>query len=208
MELSAYWIFLLASIGVTIAPGPDNLFVLAQGISQRRSLALMAAWGMVSGVSVHTTLAALGISALLYSSNWAFFILKTAGACYLFYLAFLAFKGRNEMISISDSETGSTLFSMYRRGFLMNVLNPKVGIFFLAFLPQFVNPEISNRAFQMMVLGVVFMAQAFIIFSLIALFSVSIGNVIRRHASMNKSLSITTAVIFAVLGIKLILETA
>ena len=81
-------------MGVTIAPGPDNLFVLAQGVSHRRDLALLAAWGMVSGVSVHTSLAALGISALLYSSSWAFLVLKMAGACYLFYLAVLTFRAR------------------------------------------------------------------------------------------------------------------
>ena len=90
----------------------------------------------------------------------------------------------------------------------MNVLNPKVGIFFLAFLPQFVNPTIGNKALQMMGLGAVFMAQAFVIFSLIAWFSSAIGNMLRRHPAMNWGLSIITSMIFSALGLKLILERA
>ena len=216
--------FLLASMGITIAPGPDNLFVLAQGISQRRNFALAAAWGMVSGVTVHTTLAALGISAILLSSSWAFFILKFAGAGYLFYLAILTYRSRNQAIEVevvsvtgdrestgcseskSQERKGASMGSMYRRGFLMNVLNPKVGIFFLAFLPQFVNPAAGNTALQMLLLGLLFMLQAFVIFSAIAWFSASIGAWLRRYASVNKGLSVLTALIFAALGLKLILE--
>ena len=218
--------FLLASMGITIAPGPDNLFVLAQGISQRRNFALAAAWGMVSGVTVHTTLAALGISALLLSSSWAFLSLKFAGAGYLFYLAILTYRSRNQAIEVdavavsvtgdgesagssgsnSQERKGASMGSMYRRGFLMNVLNPKVGIFFLAFLPQFVSPEAGNTALQMLLLGLIFMLQAFVIFSAIAWFSASIGSWLRRYASVNKALSVLTALIFAALGLKLILE--
>ena len=209
MQWDVVWMFLVASMGLTIAPGPDNLFVLAQGISHRRDMALLAAWGMVSGVLIHTTLAALGISAVIYSSQWAFTLLKIAGACYLFYLAIVTFLARNQALNVRDeSSNDQTRLSMYRRGFLMNVLNPKVGIFFLAFLPQFVSPESGSSSFQMILLGVIFMAQAFVIFSMIAWFSASIGGLLRRRPFMSKVLSITTSLIFFSLGLKLVLEKA
>lgn len=209
MQWDLAGMFLIASVGLTIAPGPDNLFVLAQGINHRRALALAAAWGMASGVIVHTSLAAFGISAVIYSSTWAFNLLKIAGSGYLLYLSVLTFLSRNEAFEISTgSRFEKSRSSMYRRGFLMNMLNPKVGVFFLAFLPQFVSPESGNVPLQMLVLGFIFMAQAFLIFSLIAWFSSAIGKLLARNREMKKGLTITTSIIFLLLGLKLIFEKA
>ena len=121
--------FLGASLALTIAPGPDNTFIVAQGISRGRKAAIVTALGMCSGISVHTTAAALGISALLYSSATAFQILKFAGAGYLLFLAWRALK-EQQILLPQGATDGRTFRSLFRRGFVMNVINPKVALFF------------------------------------------------------------------------------
>jgi threonine/homoserine/homoserine lactone efflux protein len=196
--------FLGASIVLTIAPGPDNIFIITQGISNGRKPAIITALGMCSGVSVHTIAAALGLSAIFYSSAIAFQAVKFAGAAYLLYLAYKAFKSRSEGFAGGKAklETGAAL---YRRGFLMNVLNPKVALFFLAFLPQFVNPASGKFALQVLILGFMFMAQAVIIFTIIGYFSGTIGDRLIQKPGLSKFLSWLTAGVFAALGIRLAL---
>jgi threonine/homoserine/homoserine lactone efflux protein len=196
--------FLLASVALTLAPGPDNTFVVAQGISRGRRAAVAAALGMASGISVHTTAAALGVSALLYSSAWAFTALKFAGATYLLWLAV---KSLREQTLVLRREDGAepTGFAMYRRGFIMNVLNPKVALFFLAFLPQFVSVNAGRAAPQMMLLGLVFMVQAAILFSVIGWLSGSVGALVLKRPHIAKYFGWATAGIFASLGVKLAL---
>ncbi|MDD5351370.1 MAG: LysE family translocator, partial [Chthoniobacteraceae bacterium] len=138
MTASTFLCFLGASAALTLAPGPDITFVITQGISRGRKAAIVSALGMCSGVSVHTTAAALGISAALYASAAAFTFLKFAGAAYLLYLAWKALRepvGPRLSAGKAEVQPAGILF---RRGFMMNVVNPKVGLFFLAFLPQFV----------------------------------------------------------------------
>ena len=159
MHLTDILYFLGASILLTLAPGPDNTFVIAQGLSRGRKAAVITALGMCSGVSVHTTAAALGVSALLYSSAFAFAMLKYAGAAYLLYLAYKAIKEHQIRLAQSD-DAPLRLGQLFRRGFIMNVLNPKVALFFLAFLPQFVSPDGVSAPLQMMLFGLIFMACA------------------------------------------------
>jgi len=194
--------FLAASMALTLAPGPDNTFVVAQGISRGRRAAVTTALGMVSGVSVHTTAAALGISALLYSSAWAFTLLKFAGAAYLLFLAVKSLKEQSLILQQVDGAVPSG-FAMFRRGFIMNVLNPKVALFFLAFLPQFVNFRAGNAPLQMMLLGTVFMAQAAVLFSIIGWLSGSVGTLVLQRPHIAKYFGWLTAGIFASLGLKL-----
>ena len=151
--------FLGASAALTIAPGPDNIFVLTQGICRGRHAAIITALGMCSGVSVHTVAAAFGISALFYSSLLAFNLVKYAGAAYLLYLAYKTLSERSSLaLGTPDSRSGAALF---KRGFIMNVLNPKVALFFLAFLPQFVTPSAGHVPLQMLLLGAIFTALSF-----------------------------------------------
>jgi threonine/homoserine/homoserine lactone efflux protein len=206
ISISAILLFLGASVAVTVAPGPDNIFVITQGITKGRKAALLTAWGMISGISVHTTAAALGISAVIYSSSIAFQILKFAGAAYLFYLAVVTFRARKRDIELGGDERTETSFEMYKRGLLMNILNPKVGLFFLAFLPQFVNPMAVNKSWVMIQLGLIFMAQAFCIFSIIAYFTGQIGILIKKYSSMRAMLSTAAAGTFAIIGLKIALE--
>lgn len=190
-------------MALTIAPGPDNIFVITQGITRGRKPATIAALGMCSGVSVHTTMAAFGISALLYSSMIAFNVVKYAGAVYLLYLAYKTLKERSTFRLAQVEELSSV--AMFKRGFIMNVLNPKVAMFFLAFLPQFVNPNTGHIPLQMMLFGLVFMLQAVVIFCMIAYFSGGIASFIQTRPQVAKYFDWLTAGVFASLAAKLAL---
>jgi threonine/homoserine/homoserine lactone efflux protein len=204
MTTSTLIYFLGASVALTVAPGPDNTFIVAQGISRGRKAAIVTALGMCSGVSVHTTAAALGISALLYSSATAFHILKYAGAAYLLFLAWKSLKEQQVLLPRGAAD-GTSPRLLFRRGFLMNVINPKVALFFLAFLPQFVTPGSGSAAMQMFLLGLLFMAQAVVVFSVIGWLSGSVGIVILKRPRIARWFGRLTAGIFASLGIRLAL---
>lgn len=203
MPLSTLLAFLGASIALTLAPGPDNIFVITQGIARGRKPAIVTALGMCSGVSVHTTAAAFGISAVFYSSAVAFTVVKSAGAAYLLYLAFKTLKERSAIRLASVDELPAA--ALFRRGFVMNVLNPKVAMFFLAFLPQFVTPSAGRIPLQMLLLGLIFMVQAVVIFCLIGYFAGSIGNFILARPRVARYFDWLTAGVFASLGVKLAL---
>jgi threonine/homoserine/homoserine lactone efflux protein len=204
MTSSMLLYFLAASMALTVAPGPDNIFVITQGIARGRKPAIVTALGMCSGISVHTTAAAFGISAVFYSSAMAFNAVKYAGAAYLVYLAYRTLK-EGTTISLASSDQRS-FAALFKRGFIMNVLNPKVALFFLAFLPQFVRPDAPYFALQMLLLGFIFMAQAVVIFSLIGYFSGSIGRVIVTRPRIAKYFDYLTAGVFVSLGARLALE--
>jgi threonine/homoserine/homoserine lactone efflux protein len=204
MTVSTLLYFLGASVALTIAPGPDNTFIVAQGISRGRKAAIVTALGMCSGVSVHTTAAALGISAILYSSATAFHILKYAGAAYLLFLAWKSLKEQQVLIPQGEAD-GRSPWLLFRRGFLMNVINPKVALFFLAFLPQFVSPGSDTAPVQMFFLGLLFMVQAVVVFSVIGWLSGSVGHVIMKRPRIARWFGRLTAGIFASLGIRLAL---
>jgi threonine/homoserine/homoserine lactone efflux protein len=203
MTSTTFFYFLAASVALTLAPGPDNIFVITQGIARGRRPAIITALGMCSGISVHTTAAAFGISAVFYSSVIAFNAVKYAGAAYLLYLAYRTLKERSAIrLGGADPRPGGALF---RRGFIMNVLNPKVAMFFLAFLPQFVSPATGHFALQMLLLGFVFMVQAVVIFCLIGYFSGSIGRLVLARPAIARYFDYATAGVFASLGIRLAL---
>lgn len=196
--------FLGASVALTLAPGPDNIFVLTQGIARGRKPAIITALGMCSGISVHTTAAAFGISAVFFSSVVVFNAVKYAGALYLLYLACMALKERSA-VKLAAADNRDTV-ALFKRGFVMNVLNPKVAMFFLAFLPQFVAPDSKHFALQMLLLGFVFMLQAVVIFCMIGYFSGSIGNFILSRPRIAKYFDWLTAGVFASLGLRLALS--
>jgi len=205
MTTSTLLWFLSASVALTLAPGPDNTFIVSQGIARGRKAAFASAMGMCSGVSVHTTAAALGISAALYSSALAFAILKYAGVAYLLFLAWKSLGETGAPDTAVAMEGSLTGWAFFRRGFLMNVVNPKVGMFFLAFLPQFVSKSGGSVPVQMFTLGVIFMLQAVAVFALIAYLSGSVGVLIQKRPGISKYFAWLTAGIFASLGLKLAL---
>ena len=204
MTTSTLLYFLGASMALTIAPGPDNIFVITQGIARGKKPAIVTAIGMCSGISIHTTAAAFGISAIFYSSLIAFNVVKYAGAAYLLYLAYRTLKEQSAIrISQADERPAGALF---RRGFIMNVLNPKVAMFFLAFLPQFVTPDTAPFPVQMLLLGFIFMVQAVIIFCFIGYFSGAIGGLILGKPGIARYFGWLTAGVFASLGVRLALS--
>ncbi|MBT1075098.1 LysE family translocator [Geobacter grbiciae] len=203
MSLYTLLCFLGASIALTVAPGPDNIFVMTQGVARGRKPAIVTALGMCSGVTVHTTAAAFGISAVFYSSAIAFTVVKSAGAAYLLYLAFKTLKERSAIrLSATDDLPAAALF---RRGFIMNVLNPKVAMFFLAFLPQFVAPTAGRVPLQMLLLGLIFMVQSVVIFCLLGYFAGSIGSFILARPRIARYFDWLTAGVFLSLGVRLAL---
>ena len=204
MTLYSLFGFLCASMALTISPGPDNIFVITQGITRGRKAAIVTALGMCSGISIHSTAAALGISALFYSSAIAFNLVKYAGAIYLLYLAVKTVRSRSS-ITLGPKES-LPLSALFRRGFIMNVLNPKVALFFLAFLPQFVKSSSGQFPLQMLFLGALFMIQAIMIFSLIGWFSGTIGCYVVSKPGFSRYFEWLTAGVFASLGVKLALS--
>lgn len=174
MELSVLLSFLGASVLLSLMPGPDNLFVLTESVTKGYKNGVAIAVGLCCGVLVHTTAAATGLSLILMQSSLAFSLIKYAGAAYLLYLAYLASKDTMPDLQFNQATAAPTFraIPLVRKGFFMNVLNPKVSLFFIAFLPQFVNQSSDLTApIQMMILGVVFMLQALVVFSGIALLS-------------------------------------
>lgn len=190
--------FLGAAILLTLMPGPDILFVIAQSLSQNARAGITTALGLCTGLLVHISAAIIGISAIIYSSATVFTVVKFAGAAYLMYLAFCAF--RAPASSISWSEKPAIAYTkLYKKGIIMNILNPKVSIFFLALLPQFVQGN-DNVSGQMLLLGLIFLVQAFFIFSIVSLLAGQIGRWLLKSALVSKYLTKIEGTIYAIIG--------
>ena len=163
--------FFAAALLLSIAPGPDNIFVLTQSALYGAGAGVVTTLGLVTGLCVHTTAVALGVAAIFQTSALAFTLLKTAGAAYLLWLAWLSFRAGAAMVADSAGGAASDFpgyARLYRRGIVMNVTNPKVSLFFLAFLPQFCDPARGGIALQVLSLGVLFMLATIIVFWTVA----------------------------------------
>ena len=150
-----------------LAPGPDILFVLTQPALYGARAGFATTCGLITGLFVHITAVSLGVAALFQSSETAFNVLKFAGAAYLLYLAWLSFRSGTSKASLQKAQFPG-YGTLYRRGVIMNITNPKVTLFFLAFLPQFCAPERGSVALQVMELGLLFMLAAFIVFTAVS----------------------------------------
>ncbi|GAB2778426.1 LysE family translocator [Salinimicrobium soli] len=174
--------FLTASVLLTLSPGPDIIYVLVQGVTNGKKYGIVTALGLVSGIIIHTSLVAFGISAIIKQSEMLFFIIRLLGAAYLFYLAWQVFKSDPKIAFSTTAVDGKKgLFSLFKRGFLMNVLNPKVAIFFLAFFPGFLWDPTGNTVLQFYLLGFIFLLQAFIIFSTVSILAGKISKYLQSH---------------------------
>lgn len=152
-------------------PGPDNIFVLTESLRKGSAEGVLLSVGLCIGILVHTTIAATGLSIIIQQSDIVFNIIKYMGATYLLYLAIKSYQDDTLSMDIeveNKEQAKSQAFPLIRKGFFMNVLNPKVSLFFLALLPQFVSAKGVSVAYQMIALGLIFMLQAFFIFSGIA----------------------------------------
>jgi len=197
--------FLGVSTVLTLAPGPDNLMVLAHSLARGARAGLALALGCTLGCLTHILWASLGISAALAASPVAFTALKALGAGYLLWLGGRALRPHGTTPSAEPRGTGSaSLSGDLLRGFVANAINPKVALFFLAFLPQFFTPGAGVPAVQMLTLGAVFMAQTILIFGAIALLAGRIGALLRRHPQLGPWLDRVAGVVFILLAIRLL----
>lgn len=243
MDLALFPYFLVSSILLTLAPGPDNLYLLAKSIADGAKAGITLAGGLASGIVFHTCLVILGVAALVKSAPIAFTALKYVGAAYLFYLAYGAFTTKvadtktasntnneteaaasninneteaaasnsqttnlsNGQSSIKSSSGETSGFAIYRKGLIMNILNPKVLLFFLAFLPQFVAPDSESPGLAIAMLGAVFSLQAFIIFSIIALCAGKLRGFLNQGPKSQRILNRVQGVVLLGIGCLLLL---
>lgn len=200
------FVFITASAALAAAPGPDNIFVLTQSAVYGRKAGIFITLGLCTGLFAHIAAVSLGVAAILKTSAVAFAVFKTIGAAYLLYLAWQAFRAEGMKISTSNSSTPGGSRSLYIRGILMNVTNPKVAIFFLAFLPQFTDPSRGPIFLQLILLGAIFMAMAFIVFSAISWAASRIGNWLKQSEHVQTRLNRSAGIIFVLLACHLILS--
>lgn len=202
LPLDVVTVFVAASVALAFAPGPDNLFVLTQSALHGRAAGVLVTLGLCTGVLVHTGAVALGVAAVFATSALAFNLLKIVGATYLLYLAWQAWRAGAAELG-SDSAPRLTGMQLYRRGIIMNVTNPKVAIFFLAFLPQFADPERGGLTAQIFVLGLLFIAVALVVFCAIAWFAGFLGGWLRRSAKAQVVMNRLAAGVFGMLALRL-----
>jgi threonine/homoserine/homoserine lactone efflux protein len=194
-------LFFASSVLLALAPGPDNLFVMAQAAQRGRGAGLLVTLGLCTGLLFHTSAVAFGLAAVFKASALAFTLLKIAGAGYLLYLAWQAFRA-NEPAATGVAE-GRQRGRLYRRGIIMNITNPKVSIFFLAFLPQFADPSRGSIVVQMLLLGGVFIVATLGVFGAISLMAGALGERFRQSTRAQFILNRLAGTVFAALALKL-----
>ena len=194
--------FLAAAVLLTLSPGPDIIYVLVQGMTNGKKHGIVTALGLVSGIIVHTSLVAFGISAIIKQSENLFLMIRLLGAAYLFYLAWKVYKSDTTItVKAPAAEQKKELTALFKRGFLMNVLNPKVAIFFLAFFPGFLWDPQGNTVYQFYVLGFLFMLQAFLIFAAVAILAGKISVYLQKHPASGQIFKWVQVVVFVGIGV-------
>ena len=195
-------LFLTASLVVIVAPGPDNILVLTRGVAQGRGAALVSAAGASLGLVVHSVFAAAGLSALLAQSALAFSVVKYVGAAYLIYLGVRALVDR-EGFALTRGEAPLGLGKVFAQAVASNVLNPKIAVFFLAYLPQFADPATGRTAIQLLAFGLTFALLTLAVFSALAVFSGTIGSWLRSRPKLAGGLGWLTGAVLISLGLRL-----
>jgi threonine/homoserine/homoserine lactone efflux protein len=205
IESSVLLAFFTTSVILALSPGPDNLFVLAQSAQKGRIAGLFVTLGLATGLIGHTVAVAFGLAAIVRASTLAFSILKFIGAAYLLYLAWQAFragvaeKSREEVQVLSGND-------LYRRGIIMNLTNPKVSLFFMAFLPQFADPRHGSVMLQFFQLGGVFIIATMLVFGVISIVAGGLGDKFSNSPFAQKIVNRTASAVFIGLAVKLALS--
>lgn len=176
--------FILAVSILAISPGPDNIFVLMQSVVHGKKYGLATITGLMTGCIVHTTFLAVGISSIIKENNTIFLGIKILGAVYLLYLAYKVITGGSEISMSTEKIDKKTPFQLFKIGFIMNVLNPKVTLFFLALFPGFLFSEILPISLQFYILGALFILVSFVVFSLIAILGGTISEKIKTSKNI------------------------
>ncbi|WP_303691502.1 LysE family translocator [Megamonas hypermegale] len=205
MDLSTFLYFLVASVLLTIAPGPDIMYLLAKSLADGARSGIALAFGLCTGLIFHTTLVIIGVAAVIQQSPTAFAVLKYAGVAYLLYLAWGAFHAQGDL-KLNTVNKSASYFKLYRRGVIMNVLNPKVLLFFLAFLPQFVNLNSDSVSLQIAFLGFIFGLQTLIVFSLVAVCAGKVRDYILNIKNFNKIMGYVQGIVLIGISLALIIS--
>ncbi|MGC1630780.1 MAG: LysE family translocator [Gelidibacter sp.] len=195
--------FSIATLALAIAPGPDNIYVLTQSLVNGTKSGIATTAGLISGCIVHTTLLAFGVSAIITASEELFYGVKVLGACYLLYLAYRVYKSA-ETISLSENAPQKSYLELYKTGVIMNLVNPKVMIFFLAFFPGFLWNDEGNTVFQFYALGTIFMVISFLVFSSIALLAGRISEFLLKRKGVGSFLKWLQIVVFVGIALYII----
>jgi len=196
--------FLGIAVLLALAPGPDNLFVLMQAALWGKAAGMVVVLGLCTGLIGHTVAVAVGLAAVFATSETAFMVLKLAGAAYLLYLAWGAFRAPAMAATDAGKAPRLPYGTLYRRGIIMNLTNPKVSLFFLAFLPQFTSPARGSVALQTVSLGALFMLATLLVFGAIAFFSGAFGQMLQKSARAQRWLNRIAGVVFVGLALRLV----
>lgn len=195
-------LFMGVALALAAVPGPDNIFVLTQSALHGRLSGIIVTLGLCLGLLGHTTAAALGVAALFQTSPWAFTALKYAGAAYLVFLAYKGFTAKAAPIGEAAPRASSS--SLFLRGLIMNLTNPKVTIFILAFVPQFITPENGSFIAQFFQFGGLFMLATLLVFGAVALAAGSLGTWLKSRPEAQLWMNRLSGVVFLALALKLV----
>jgi threonine/homoserine/homoserine lactone efflux protein len=203
-----FWLFVVSGLLLNITPGQDTLYIVTRSVAQGRRAGLWSVLGISTGSVVHTLAAAFGLSAILATSAYAFTVVKFAGAAYLVYLGVKMLLERPSAASpgVEPALPHESSWAIYRAAVLTNVLNPKVALFFLAFLPQFVAPDAASRVLPFLFLGAVFVFNGTLWCLVLVLGASALSGRLRRNASGARRLRQATGAVFVGLGARLALS--
>lgn len=191
-----------ASFILALVPGPDNIFLLTQSALEGPIAGICLTMGLLTGIMCHTAAVIFGVTVIITSSAIAFTALKIFGVCYLLFLAWGAFRAKGAKISNEQGKPRGN-FRLYRRGIIMNIGNPKIAVFFLAFFPQFIDPSLGHIARQTIELAASFVAAFLIVFIAIAYLAGTLGEFLKRSDKAQTYLNRAAGIIFIGFAVKL-----
>jgi RhtB (resistance to homoserine/threonine) family protein len=196
--------FIVSGFLLNLYPGQDTMYIISRSMSQGKKAGILSVLGISSGGLVHTLLAGLGLSSILAASGLAFHVIKITGALYLLYLGLRIIFSKHKNSNTETYLAKQTDFQIYKQGLLTNLLNPKVALFFLSFLPQFVNPENNYGALSFLFLGLTFLSTGTLWCLFVAVFSAAISEKIKKNAKITLIFEKITGLLFIGLGLNLI----
>lgn len=198
-----FGLFLVAGVLLNLTPGPDTVYILGRSVAQGREAGVASALGICLGSIFHTCAAALGLSAILATSALAFAAIKLLGGAYLMFLGIKMLLDRRKQLSLPSNFRRCTTMAAFRQGILTNVLNPKVALFFLAFLPQFIDPASNMKVAAFLALGLAFVTTGTIWCLLLAWFAAVFSERLRANEALGQWLNRTAGALFVFLGLRL-----
>lgn len=196
-------LFCLSAVILSVTPGPDTFYILGRTISQGKNSGIASVLGISTGVLIHTIAATIGLSTILATSALAFRIVKLVGAAYLIYLGItLIISSKDNNVLNKDSQPANGFWKIYRQGVITNVLNPKVALFFLSFLPQFIDPN-QGRAVSFLSLGVIYVFTCTVWYLIFAVFSSAVARTLQKNRLWIRTINKISGGIFIGLGLNL-----